>query len=40
MMGTKNLQQMKENLKLLDIGPMDQDEMMWMKRIGDYIYSK
>jgi predicted aldo/keto reductase-like oxidoreductase len=40
MMGTKNMEEMRENLKILEMGPMNENEMNWMKRIGDYIYGK
>lgn len=40
MMGAKNMEQMKENLSVLESGPMDQEEMQRMQRIGDHVYSK
>ena len=38
MMGARNLKQMQENLKTLDHGPMTEEELKRMRRIGDYIY--
>jgi hypothetical protein len=38
MMGAKNIQQMRENLSVLDLGPMTKAELSRMRRIGDFIY--
>ena len=38
--GTKTLNQMKENLGTLDAGPMDEEELSRMRRIGDHISGK
>jgi len=38
--GPKTLEQMRENLKLLEQGPMNEEELARMRRIGDYIYHK
>jgi predicted aldo/keto reductase-like oxidoreductase len=38
MMGAKSSKQMRENLKTLEHGPMTEDELNRMRRIGDYIY--
>jgi aryl-alcohol dehydrogenase-like predicted oxidoreductase len=38
--GTKNIQQMRENLQVLDSGPMTETELTRMRKIGDYIYGK
>ena len=40
MMGAKNLQQMRENLDVLDKGPLSSEEMDRMIRIGDFIYRR
>jgi len=40
MMGAKSMDQMKENLKTLEYGPMDMEELSRMKSIGDYLYKK
>jgi predicted aldo/keto reductase-like oxidoreductase len=40
MMGAKDLSQMRENLKTLDMGPMSEDELNRMRKIGDNIYKK
>jgi hypothetical protein len=29
---------MKQALAALEIGPMDPDELEWMRRVGDFIY--
>jgi len=33
-----NLRQMKENLKETNKGPMSEEELQWMRRIGDKVY--
>lgn len=38
--GPKTLEQMRENLKLLELGPMSDEELNRMRKIGDYIYGK
>jgi len=40
MMGVKNQAQLQENLQILDQGPMSEDEMDWMRRVGDFLYRK
>lgn len=40
MMGAKNLGQMRENLETLKRGPMTEEELNRMRRIGDYIRGK
>ena len=40
MTGTKTYEEMKENLTVLERGPMTQDELERMRRIGDYIYGR
>jgi aryl-alcohol dehydrogenase-like predicted oxidoreductase len=37
MTGTRNAAQLKENLKLLETGPMSEEEMNWMRKIGDHV---
>ncbi len=37
MTGPKNLEQMREALRTLDRGPMSEDELVRMRKIGDYI---
>jgi aryl-alcohol dehydrogenase-like predicted oxidoreductase len=37
MTGPKNLEQMREALRTLDLDPMSEDELARMKKIGDYI---
>ena len=32
--------QMEENLAEVDKGPMTEDEMSWMRSIGDYVYGR
>jgi predicted aldo/keto reductase-like oxidoreductase len=38
--GPQNLKQTRENLKILELGPMTEKELAWMKRVGDHIYHK
>ena len=38
--GPKDLEQMQQNLSVLDSGPMDEQEMARMRRIGDHIYGR
>ena len=38
--GPQNLKQTRENLKILEMGPMTEKELAWMRRVGDYIYHK
>lgn len=38
--GPRNLEMMRENLKTLEMGPMNEEEMDRMKKIGDHIYNK
>jgi len=39
MTGAKTIEQMRENLKVLDRGPMTEEEMARMRRLGDFIHS-
>ena len=36
--GPKNTQQMREALKALDLGPLSDEEMVRVRRIGDYVH--
>lgn len=40
MTGARNLNMMQENLETLNLGPMKEDEMARIRRIGDFIYGK
>ncbi len=40
MSGAKTVEQMRENLSVLDAGPMSEDELARMRRIGDHVYGK
>jgi aryl-alcohol dehydrogenase-like predicted oxidoreductase len=40
MTGTRTDEQLYENLRLLETGPMDDEEMAWMRRVGDYVYGR
>lgn len=40
MMGAKNMDQMKENLAVLDTGPLTEEEMERLKHIGKFVYGK
>jgi aryl-alcohol dehydrogenase-like predicted oxidoreductase len=37
--GPDNAEQMKLALEALDAGPMSEDELAWMRRVGDHIYA-
>ncbi len=34
----KNIEQMRQNLKALELGPMNDEELAWMRRVGDYVH--
>jgi len=36
--GPKNTEQMREALKALHLGPLSDDEMVRVRRIGDYVH--
>jgi aryl-alcohol dehydrogenase-like predicted oxidoreductase len=36
--GPADAEQMAQALQALDLGPMHEDELAWMQRVGDYIY--
>jgi len=36
--GPDNPEHMKQALAALDVGPMDEGELEWMRRVGDHIY--
>jgi predicted aldo/keto reductase-like oxidoreductase len=38
MSGAKTLEQMRQNLAVLDSGPMSEDELARMRRIGDHVH--
>ena len=40
MMGARNPEEMKENLMTLDLGPMPEDALTRMRKIGDHIHGK
>lgn len=40
MSGARTLENLRENLKTLDSGPMSEDELNHMRLIGDYIYGR
>ncbi len=40
MMGARSADQVGEDLRALDLGPLGPDEMSRMRRIGDHIYGK
>lgn len=40
MTGTKTLEQMRQNLSVLQTGPMNESELARMRRIGDYVYGR
>ena len=40
MMGAKNIEQMRDNLKVLDTGPMTEEELIRIRKIGDFVYGR
>jgi len=38
--GPINLKETRQNLRILDMGPMTEEELAWMRRVGDQIYRK
>ena len=38
MTGPKNREQMQEALKTLELGPLNEEEMDWMKLVGDHVH--
>jgi len=40
MMGARTLEQMRENLTVLEKGPMTEEELARMRKIGDHIYGR
>ena len=36
--GPDNTDQMQQPLRALELGPMNEDELAWMRRVGDHIY--
>jgi predicted aldo/keto reductase-like oxidoreductase len=40
MSGAKTVEQMRENLTVLDGGPMSEEELARMRRIGDFVYGR
>jgi predicted aldo/keto reductase-like oxidoreductase len=40
MMGARTVEQVRENLRTLDLGPLGPEEMSRVRRIGDHIYGK
>lgn len=40
MTGTRTVEEMRENLAILEQGPMTDEELERMRRIGDYIYDR
>jgi aryl-alcohol dehydrogenase-like predicted oxidoreductase len=40
MTGTRSLEMMRENLKILNSGPLSGEEMARIRRIGDHLYGK
>ena len=36
--GPDDVEQMKQALATLDLGPMDEEELAWMRRVGESIY--
>jgi aryl-alcohol dehydrogenase-like predicted oxidoreductase len=40
MVGARSLDQMRENLRTLELSPFNEDELSRIKKIGDYLYKK
>jgi hypothetical protein len=40
MVGARTREEMQEDLRVLDLGPLDEDGLARMRRIGDHIYGK
>jgi aryl-alcohol dehydrogenase-like predicted oxidoreductase len=40
MVGARNRKEMKEDLKTLELGPLDQEEMENIRAIGDFVYGR
>ena len=40
MTGPKNREQMQEALRTLELGPLSEEEMNWMQRVGDHVRGK
>jgi aryl-alcohol dehydrogenase-like predicted oxidoreductase len=40
MVGARSLPQMREDLRALELGPLDAEEMARMRRVGDHMYGK
>lgn len=40
MTGARTLEQMRENLSVLEQGPMSEDELARMRKIGDFVYGR
>jgi aryl-alcohol dehydrogenase-like predicted oxidoreductase len=38
--GPSNAEQLKQNLDEVKKGPLNEDELQWMYRIGDYVYGR
>ncbi len=38
--GAKNRKELEENVKALELGPLSEDELSWIKDFGDFVYKK
>jgi len=38
--GPNSTHEMRQALQALDLGPMSEDELAWMRRVGDHIYGR
>ena len=38
--GPANLEQVREACRALEAGPLDEDELAWMRRVGDHVYGR
>jgi predicted aldo/keto reductase-like oxidoreductase len=40
MCGPRDRSQMQEALRSLELGPLSEDELVWAKKIGDYVHQR
>ena len=38
--GPSELEHVREACRALEAGPLDEDEMAWMRRVGDHVYRR
>jgi len=40
MTGTRTLEEMRANLQILQTGPMNEEKLAWIRRVGDRIHGR